>query len=231
MTTNEYNWTLNLAEEHILKAEGADPAHIQQRKPALYAAASHALKLGMPLVKPVLAWNKYFVKSIQHQGILLEKNIRFGSPLLSNQLKNAHSLIFCVCSIGEDLEKAVREYGRSDPVLSMALDALGSAAVEQLIMEVCRNFEEKYASSTNFISQPMGPGLDGWSVAEGQPLIFRLVDTAGAGIKLSEATVMQPVKSSSFVLGISNSPFQPGSTCDYCSLRETCRYKGNHEQH
>jgi hypothetical protein len=112
----------------------------------------------------------------------------------------------------------------------MALDALGSAAVEQLTMEICRNFEEKLSSETTYISQPIGPGLEGWTVSDGQPQIFGLVDAERAGIQLSESKMMRPIKSASFVLGISNSPFRAGSTCDFCNLRETCRYKGNHAQ-
>ncbi len=72
MTNIDHPWKLYLTEEQILKAEGADPALIQQRKPALYATASQALELGMPLVLPVLVSRTYQVISIQHQDILLE---------------------------------------------------------------------------------------------------------------------------------------------------------------
>lgn len=222
------NWQLQLTEEHILRAEGADPALIQQRKPALYAAACQALKLGMPLVLPVLASRSYQVISIQHQDILLEGDISLRSPLLTNHFKNAHTLVFCVCTIGAELERSARQCSATDPVLSMALDALGSAAVELLTMEVCRSFENQVPST--FVSQPIGPGLEGWSVMDGQPRIFELVDAENAGVALTESMLMQPVKSASFVLGMSSSPFQAGSTCEYCNLRETCRYKGNHAQ-
>ena len=170
MTINR-NWQLQITEEHILRAEGADPALIQQRKPALYAAASRALELGMPLVLPVLASRAYQVISIQHQAIMLEDHISLRSPLLTDHFKNAQTLVFCVCTIGEELEKAARNYSATDPVFSMALDALGSAAVELLTMEVCRSFEIQMASP--YISQPIGPGLEGWSVMDGQPQIFR----------------------------------------------------------
>ena len=111
----------------------------------------------------------------------------------------------------------------------MALDALGSAAVEQLIMEVCRRYELEAEIRSDFVSQPIGPGLEGWSVQEGQPLIFKLVDATRAGIYLSDSMLMDPIKSASFILGVSGTPFQTGSTCEYCNLKETCRYKGNHE--
>jgi hypothetical protein len=60
-------------------------------------------------------------------------------------------------------------------------------------------------------------------------LIFKLVDAASSGIYLSDSLLMDPIKSASFILGISGTPFETGRTCEYCNLKETCRYKGNHQ--
>ncbi len=222
-------WVLPITEDQIIRAQGADPEIIRTRKPGIYEIASHALTLGMPLVKPVVVSHYYPVKHVVHNAIILENEIRISSSLVSNVLKNAHTIIPFVCSIGKDLEKLASQTSSEDPVLSMALDALGSAAVEQLIMEVCRRYENEASASSEFVSQPIGPGLEGWSVQEGQPLVFNLVDAASAGIYLSDSKLMDPIKSASFILGISRTPFDTGSTCEYCNLRETCRYKGNHE--
>ena len=110
--------------------------------------------MGMPLVKPVVVSHSYPVKHIVHNAIILEDEIRISSSLVANVLKNAHTIIPFVCSIGNDLEKLARQTSSEDPVLSMALDALGSAAVEQLIMEVCRRYELEASERSEFVSQP-----------------------------------------------------------------------------
>jgi|WetSurMetagenome_2_1015567.scaffolds.fasta_scaffold167772_2 hypothetical protein len=222
-------WALPITEEQIIRAQGADPDILRTRKPGIYKIASQALALGMPLVKPVVVSQSYTVKHIVHNTIILEGETRITSPLVANIFKNTHSIIPFVCSIGNDLEKFARQTSSEDPVLSMALDALGSAAVEQLIMEVCRRYELEASGRSEFVSQPIGPGLEGWSIQEGQPLIFKLVDAAIASIYLSDSMLMDPIKSASFILGVSSTPFETGSTCEYCNLKETCRYKGNHQ--
>jgi hypothetical protein len=222
-------WAFPITEDQIIRAQGADPDILRTRKPGIYKVASQALELGMPLVKPVVVSQSYTVKNIVHNGIILEEDIRISSSLVANVLKNAHTIIPFVCSIGDGIEKLARQTSSDDPVLSMALDALGSAAVEQLIMEVCQRYELEATVISEFVSQPIGPGLEGWSVQEGQPLIFKLVDAASAGIYLSDSMLMNPIKSSSFILGVSRTPFETGSTCEYCNLKETCRYKGNRE--
>lgn len=222
-------WVLPITADQIIRAQGADPEIIRTRKPGIYTIAAKALTLGMPLVKPVVVSKSYPVKHVVHNAIILEDEIRISSSLVSNVLKNAHTIIPFVCSIGKDLEKLASQTSSEDPVLSMALDALGSAAVEQLIMEVCRRYENETTVRSEFVSQPIGPGLEGWSVQEGQPLIFKLVDAVSAGIYLSDSMLMDPIKSASFILGVSGTAFESGSICEYCSLKETCRYKGNHE--
>jgi hypothetical protein len=36
---------------------------------------------------------------------------------------------------------------------------------------------------------------------------------------------MIPRKSASMVLGFAPTPFTPGRACDFCALRNTCRYQ------
>jgi hypothetical protein len=77
---------------------------------------------------------------------------------------------------------------------------------------------------------PLSPGMIGWSVAEGQSQIFALLDAAEIGVGLTEHGVMIPPKSLSMVLGIGPNMGTAGSTCDYCSMRETCRYQDHYDR-
>ena len=83
-------------------------------------------------------------------------------------------------------------------------------------------------SRSNYVSQPLGPGLDDWSVVDGQPFLFSLLGGETAGITLLDSMLMTPIKSTSFIMGISKTPFREGSTCDFCNMKDSCRYKVNH---
>lgn len=221
-------YDLQLNTDQILLAMGADPTVIGNRKPAILGAAHEALIIGLPLIKPAVSQSLHTVDHVAHHSLVLRNGKRIISSLVSQELKNSHSVAAVVCSIGSGIELASRQRAGQDPMISMALDALGSAAVEQLSMEVCRQYEKEAAARSEYASQPISPGLEGWSVQEGQPIIFDLLDAATAGVELISSMVMVPVKSASFMIGFSNTPFQTGQPCDYCNMRENCRYRGNH---
>jgi len=67
--------------------------------------------------------------------------------------------------------------------------------------------------------------MENWPVSTGQPQIFDRVDTQAIGVSLTESFLMLPIKSASFVLGSSPIPFNLGSICDFCAVRDTCRYR------
>jgi hypothetical protein len=65
----------------------------------------------------------------------------------------------------------------------------------------------------------------GWPVDVGQPQIFNNLDAAAIGVTLNDSAQMVPRKSVSLVLGFAPTPFEAGSPCDFCALRNTCRYQ------
>jgi hypothetical protein len=65
----------------------------------------------------------------------------------------------------------------------------------------------------------------GWPVEQGQPQIFDLLNAGEIGVQLTESMMMIPRKSLSLVLGVGRELIAGGRTCDYCSMKETCRYR------
>ena len=65
----------------------------------------------------------------------------------------------------------------------------------------------------------------GWSVEIGQPQIFSNVEAEAIGVTLTDSAQMLPRKSTSLVLGFAPTPFELGTPCDFCALRDTCRYQ------
>ncbi|HEX7620781.1 MAG TPA: hypothetical protein VF359_06230, partial [Anaerolineales bacterium] len=111
-----------------------------------------------------------------------------------------------------------------DPLLGIAFDGLGNAAVEILGQQVCRRIGERAEAAGLTTSTPLSPGEPEWPVEVGQPQIFALVDPSQVGIKLTSGGMMIPKKSISFVVGIGPEMART-DLCDLCSLRERCRYR------
>jgi len=209
---------------HILLAQGIDPQVVKFRRPMVAQKAELALQTGSPLLKPIVASCSLRVDGITHNSVLFSGGNPIHSELLAQEMKSAKQMHLCVCSIGMEIEKKSHDAMEDDPALGLALDALGSAAVELLIQETCGHFKRLLPDGWH-LSQPLGPGMENWPVSTGQPQIFDRVDTQAIGVSLTESFLMLPIKSASFVLGSSPIPFNLGSICDFCAVRDTCRYR------
>ncbi|MCX6078083.1 MAG: hypothetical protein NTW32_00990 [Chloroflexi bacterium] len=221
---------LKIDADMVLRGQGADPAVIRQRRPRLVDIAEQVIVEGMRLIEPLVVYLTLPVEKISHERFMLAGNVQLKGALLAEHLAPAQQIALMVCTLGPALESRVTELMHADPAYAFALDGFGSVAAEALGLAICSELEAENQASGLFTSIPVSPGMIGWSVGEGQPQIFSALDAAQIGVSLNESAQMYPHKSVSMMLGISPTPFSAGRTCDFCNMRETCRYQ-NHEQH
>jgi hypothetical protein len=222
------NWQLIIDVDQVLRGQGADPAAIRQRSPNLVDLAECAIEDGTPLLKPELLYRRLKVDDVIHDRIRLEDGGELRSKLLVEHLAPASEVIVILCTIGSDLEDKISHVMTTDLIYALALDGLGSAGVEALANAACRQFEIEAEEQHLEATIPLSPGMIDWSVEEGQPQIFDLLPVVEIGVKLTPSWVMMPRKSLSMVMGIGEQLTQSGTTCDYCNMRETCRYQDHY---
>jgi hypothetical protein len=222
------HWNVALDADQVLRAQGADPASIRSRKPALVEIAEWAVKEGLPLLEPKVLFRQFQAGPLRHERLELavDGGRRFlAGALVAQHLGAAKEVLALVCTVGERLESVAAEVMESDPLMGWALDSLGSAAVEALALDACNHFEALAAGDEMQTTLPLSPGMIGWPVEQGQPQIFSLVDAGQIGVSITPYGMMQPRKTLSMVLGLGSTLTKGGCTCDYCSLSETCRYQ------
>jgi hypothetical protein len=233
------NWEINLEADHILRAQGADPEVIRWRKPALVRTAEWALQEGMPLLTPAALYIELPVKALRHERVILEhpelnnQKSYLSGALLASHLGPAERLAVVVCTVGAAVESVASELMPSDLLEGLALDAVGSAAAEVLGNAVCAFLESRAEGEGFQVTLPLSPGMLDWPVAEGQPQIFQLLESErakypGFQVQLTPDYVMQPRKSVSFVMGFGSQVNKQGKTCDFCAMKETCRYQNHY---
>lgn len=222
------SWKLTIEIDHILRAQGADPSILRARRPIMVNIAEQALETAMPLLRPSVVYQKFAVDSLRHEKLILTGGGILSGPLIVQQLGAAQEIIVLVCTIGPELEDYDREISAQDPVLGLALDGVGSAACEVLANEACKYFEDQAAERSLQITMPISPGMIDWSVGDGQPQIFALLDDDENSVILTDSAVMIPRKSLSMVLGVGENVNSGGSPCDYCNMRETCKYNDHY---
>jgi hypothetical protein len=219
------DWQLNIDADMVLRGQGADPTVIRRRRPRLVEIAERAALEGAALIDPIAVYRTLPIASVKHQHLTLVDGAQLTGSLLVDQLASAQSVALIVCTIGSRLDERISALMMSDPTLALALDGFGSVATEALGAAMVHRLEETAAQQQQCVSVPLNPGMIGWPVDIGQPQIFSLLDTDAIGVTLNDSAQMIPRKSASMVLGFAPAPFTSGRACDFCALRNTCRYQ------
>ena len=221
------SWALQIDVDGVLRAQGADPERVRARGSAAVGVAEDALSEGVPLLEPAVAYERLSVASFQHRKLLVGTGGagRLSGPLVARHLHSAHEVVALVCTIGPALEARAASWMRSNAARGVALDAVGSAAVEQLATLASTYIDEQAAAGGLCTTIPLSPGLIGWPLETGQRQIFALVDAAAISVALTAGSMMTPRKSRSLVIGVGPHVLREGDVCDYCAMRDTCRYR------
>lgn len=219
---------IEITADQVLLGQGANPNVIRARSPRLITAAEHALAEGLPLLTPRILYQQLNIQKIQPEQIVLENNHTLSGRLPAQQLRHAQSIIVILCTVGEAIEKRSLHYLESNPLHSLALYGVGSAAVEALSTAVCQHFSAQAARHGLLTTIPLSPGLEGWSIEQGQPEIFRILDAAQIGVELLPSGLMRPIKSISLVIGIGQHFDSAARICHFCAKRFGCAFQKQH---
>ena len=179
------------------------------------------------LLEPAVAYEYYRVRSMNGSRISLEGDKALHGPLLPAIFPEAKELAVILVTIGPKLEKQVTDYSKKGAALQgMALDGIGSAAVDKLVAESLRLIATEVSSRGYEISSPVNPGMPGFPLTE-QWNLLGLVKAGEIEVTLTSSGMMVPRKSTSMVMGVGPqmTRWTQAEVCARCTLRETCHYK------
>lgn len=209
----------------VLRGQGADPAVIRARKKVLVRYAEDAIKDGRPLLRPEVAWTRLDVHDWEPGRVELAGGFTLTGEEVARILAQAEYVIAAVCTVGGEIEKRAAHLLELDLVEGLAMEGVGSAAVEALANWFCRHQEEEAARGGMQTTTPLNPGMIGWPIEVGQPEIFAILEEPELPVTLNEYAMMRPTKSLSMVLGVGKAVRAEGIVCDYCQLRDACQYR------
>jgi cobalamin-dependent methionine synthase-like protein len=132
-----------------------------------------------------------------------------------------------VCTIGPRLEERVTDLSSSGQTArAMILDAIGSAAVEDVVDRVNGEICDRALTCGGRPGPRRSPGYGGWDLSE-QTLLFDALDPAEIGVELAESFMMIPRKSVSFVVPLEGgvAGLRGVGRCARCGLLE-CAFRG-----
>lgn len=151
-------------------------------------------------------------------------DFHFGR-IIEHQLTGAEAYAFFICTAGTAFEAYQQRLSREgDMVRTFIVDALGSVVAERCadLMEQClqSSIDKLGWNHTNRFS----PGYCGWHVAEQQRL-FPLFGGQTCGVKLTDSSLMVPIKSVSGVVGLGPSVHHLDYSCGLCNYDKCYKRK------
>ncbi len=225
IVTSIQNVALNFTVDMVLRGQGADPKIIRSRRPALVALAEKSIRVGQPFINPTILYETFKITKKTEQAHTLNDRWTISGKLITEQLKNAEQVTIALVTIGTQLETELARIGKEgDMALSLALDGLANAAVDQLSICLCNQIEQRAREVGMQTTSALGPGMLGWSVETGQPQIFNALHPDPEIIELLPSGMMNPRKSTSFAIGIGKNISSKERACEYCAMNATCRY-------
>jgi len=123
------NLPLELDADSVLRAQAAEPQVIRQRQPDLVEVANRALREGLPLITAHVFYERRCVVGIGHGWLELAGGARLKGKVISQHLLHADEVLAILRTVGEAIERRTREVFEKDPVLGLALDGVGLAAL------------------------------------------------------------------------------------------------------
>ena len=153
--------------------------------------------------------------------LLSNTDIALTGGTARKMLDQCDRAILLACTLGTWFDALLRTEQVRDMSRAVILDACGSALVES----GCDAAEEEIRARfpDRYLTDRFSPGYGDLPLAL-QPLICAALDTPRRlGIHVTDSLLMNPAKSVTAVIGLSDRPQRARVRgCAYCSMRETC---------
>ncbi len=139
-------------------------------------------------------------------------------------LSESHSVVLLCCTLGAAFERKLRAASARSMELTLLLDACGSALVEEGCDALEQELKERFRGA--FLTDRFSPGYGDLPLTL-QPEILKALDAARRlGVTVNEQLLMNPTKSVTALIGISDRPQRARIRgCAFCALNETCIYR------
>ena len=140
--------------------------------------------------------------------------------IIERQLQGAEAYALFICTCGQEYEAYQQHLkAENDMVLVFIADALGSVIAEKCADEMEKNLQESIEKLGWHHTNRFSPGYCGWHVSQQQKL-FPLFEGKTCGVRLTESSLMLPIKSVSGIIGVGKEVRRLDYTCGFCDFKQ-----------
>jgi len=153
------------------------------------------------------------------------KGLMFSAqPIIYRQIKEAEDVALFICTAGSSVGEMSRQnMKKGDLLRGYVYDVIGSEVVENAADRMQEELKKAAGEEGKNITNRFSPGYCGWDVAE-QHKLFSFFKDNFCAITLTDAALMNPVKSVSGLIGIGKDAKYSSYQCHICD-NKTCLYR------
>lgn len=160
----------------------------------------------------------------EHGLITIEDKLINPERQVCGYMREAEKIALFVCTAGSGFSSYAKKYNEEgDYLKGFIVDTLGSLVVERAMDWIQQKMEREFSQAGLRITNRYSPGYCNWSVKD-QSQLFSLLPENPCNIRLSESSLMIPIKSVSGIIGIGKDVKKRAYACDICK-NKTCIYR------
>lgn len=145
--------------------------------------------------------------------------------IIKRQLRGSEAYVLFLCTAGTEFECYQQQLkAEGDMLRTFIADALGSVIAERTADRMEQHVQESIQKLGWFHTNRFSPGYCGWHVSEQQRL-FPLFGGQTCGIRLTDSSLMVPIKSVSGVMGVGKTVRKLEYTCGLCTFEKCYKRK------
>jgi Vitamin B12 dependent methionine synthase, activation domain len=146
------------------------------------------------------------------------------NKMVTSALAKSTSVAFFTGTCGEETGQYSKKLLKEGHTLEgLIADLIGSEIAEGVADYIHKKVESDIALEGMKATNRYSPGYCNWPVSDQQKL-FRLIGKNNCGIRLTESSLMLPIKSVSGVIGLGRNVIKRGYACAWCDA-DHCLYR------
>ncbi|MBP1549121.1 MAG: methionine synthase, partial [Oscillospiraceae bacterium] len=174
---------------------------------------------------PKFCWSYAAISEWQDNSVKLSGyTLSLNGNNISAHLDGCCGAVLLAATLGNSVDKLLRQIQTQDMAKAVILDAMASAAIEQ----VCDEAEKEISArlGNKHFTWRFSPGYGDFPIEVQKDFLTALNAQKVIGLCASQSGMLTPTKSVTAVIGVhEKSVQQQKHSCESCNMRDRCNYR------
>lgn len=145
---------------------------------------------------------------------------------ITEHLANSETVVLLAATLGGEVDTLIRRTQIEDMALSVIIDALASAAIEEVCDQAAEEIHQQFPDLRQ--TSRYSPGYGDWELSYQREFLRILNTEKKIGLCLNPSLLLTPLKSVTAVIGLENKDsaiIYRKKNCTACNLFASCAYR------